>query len=399
MSNAHKVEFSGSMVKKFLHKGSSMDTKNLIIGLLAVALSGVIMYGYVGRQQCDQKCSKSHKVFDLKNIKRSGNIVPIVVIGAGPAGLAAGLYGAAQFDTVVISGEHPSLLTETSYVENYLGAPHQLGMDIIENSRKQVADAGARFIDNSVTAFDTSSWPYTITLDDGSTLKALSVVLATGAQPRKLGIPGEQQYWAKGVSSCARCDGRFYKNKKVIVVGGGDSAVEEATELAHFADQVTVLHRRDQLRAKGAMQLRLDKAQTATNKPVEKLYNAELKEIMGDNTKVTSVKIFNNKLQQEETRQVDGVFLAVGHIPNTDIFKDNVKTDDEGYIVLEDRSQSTCTPGIFAAGEAADPHYRQAIVSAGDGAKAAIDAIEFLRSVGLSEQEAQSIKSVSADSN
>lgn len=359
----------------------------MIIGVLSVILSVVIMYGYMDHRCCGVSCSKSHKkIFDIKTINRSGTIIPIVVIGAGPAGLSAGLYGASQFETVVIAGEHPSLLTETSYVENYLGAPHQLGMDIVENSRKQAADLGARFIDKSVTELDTSSWPYTITLDDGTTVKALSVILATGAQPRKLGIPGEEKYWGNGISSCARCDGRFYKGKKVVVVGGGDSAIEEATELAHHASEVTILHRRDQFRAKGSMQKRLD-----AYSQINIAYNTELKEVMG-NDKVTGIKIFNNKSKTEETRQIDGVFLAVGHVPNSLLFKNSVKTDDEGYVVLNDRSQETCTPGIFAAGEVADSHYRQAIVSAGDGAKAAMDAIEFLRAVGLSVQEADTLK-------
>lgn len=371
-----------------------MDKKNLVIGLLSVILSVVLMYGCLERHGCGSKCLKlGKKSFDFKSINRSGSIVPIVVIGAGPAGLAAGLYGAAQYDTVVISGVMPSLLTQTSYVDNYLGAPHQLGADIIEKSREQTESAGARFIEKSVTAFDTSSWPYTITLDDGSTIKGLAVILATGAQPRKLGIPGEEEYRAKGVSSCARCDGRFYKGKKVVVVGGGDAAMQEATELAHFASDVTILHRRDQFRAAGAMQKRLDTTRTSDNKEIVKSYNSELQEIIGDGTKVTAIKVLNNKSHAQKTQPIDGVFLAVGHDPNSALFKDSVKTDDQGYIILEEHSQQTCTPGIFAAGEVADPQYRQAIISAGDGAKAAIDAIEFVRSTGFSTQDAADLKS------
>ena len=312
------------------------------------------------------------------------------MLGAGPGGLSAGLYGAAQFDTVVVAGEQPSLLTETSYVENWLGAPHQLGADLIQKSREQAEAAGARIIDATVKKVDLTSWPFVITLDDDKTMYALALIIATGARPRMLGVPGEKEYWAKGVSACARCDALFYKNKNVVVVGGGDAAIEEAVELARYAKEVTILHRRSQLRAAGRMQTRL-----RTYPQIHLMYDINVKEIIGDKKKVTGIKIAHSDTGEQETLPIDGVFLAIGHQPNTDLFKDVLETDNIGYLILQCNTQQTSMPGVFAAGDVADPHYRQAIIAAGDGAKAAIDAIEFLESLGFNLDEAKKLRTVS----
>ena len=195
--------------------------------------------------------------------------------------------------------------------------------------------------------------------------------------------------WAKGVSACARCDASFYKNKKVVVVGGGDAAIEEAVELARYAKEVTILHRRSQLRAASSMQTRL-----RSYPQVHLIYDIVVKEIVGDKKKVTGIKISHPETDEQETLPIDGVFLAIGHQPNTDLFKDMLEADNIGYLILQSNTQQTSVPGVFAAGDVADPHYRQAIVAAGDGAKAAIDAIEFLESLGFTLAEANKLRSV-----
>lgn len=337
-----------------------------------------------------RKTTKAKNPFDLKKVPLKAGVVPIVVLGAGPGGLSAGLYAAAQFDTVIVAGEEPSLLTETSYVENWLGAPHQLGADLIQKSREQAESAGARIIDSTVKKVDLSKWPFTITLDDGKVIHALALIVATGARPRMLGVPGEKEYWAKGVSACARCDALFYKNKNVMVVGGGDGAIEQAIELARYAKEVTIVHRRSQLRAAGSMQTRLK-----SYPQIHIMYDVDVKEVIGDKKKVTGIKLFNNQTKEQEIVPIDGVFLAIGHRPNTDLVKDVLEADSLGYLILQCSTQQTNMPGVFAAGDVADPRYRQAIVAAGDGAKAAIDAIEFLETLGFTLAEANKLRTVS----
>lgn len=341
------------------------------------------------RTKKSKKVTKSEDFFDLENIVSKENVTPIVILGAGPAGLSAGLYGAAQFDAVIIEGEKPSLLTETSYVDNWLGAPHQLGADLVQTSHDQAEKAGARFINANVEKVDFESWPYAIRLDDGKTIHAMSLIIATGAHPLMLGVPGEKEYWAKGVSACARCDAAFFKNKNVVVVGGGDVAVEEAVELSRFAKEVTVIHRRGQLRAADRMQTRIK-----SYPQIKIMYDSIIKEIIGNDKKVTSVKVSNTKTNNVETLPIDGVFLAIGHKPNVDLFKDFLEVDEEGCLVVQPKSQQTSMQGVFAAGDVAN-HYRQAIIAAGEGAKAAIDAIEFLESLGFTLEESKKLRSMS----
>jgi thioredoxin reductase (NADPH) len=342
------------------------------------------------RTKKSKKVTKSEDFFDLDNIVSKENVIPIVILGAGPAGLSAGLYGAAQFDSVIIEGEKPSLLTETSYVDNWLGAPHQLGADLIQASHDQAEKAGARFINANVEQVDFESWPYAIKLDDGKTIHAMSLIVATGARPLMLGVPGEKEYWARGVSACARCDAAFFKNKNVVIVGGGDVAVEEAVELSRFAKEVTIVHRRGQLRAADRMQTRLK-----SYSQVKIMYNTIVKEILGDNKKVNSIKISNTQTGKQEILPIDGVFLAIGHKPNVDLFKDSLEIDDYECLVLQPKNQQTSMRGVFAAGDVAN-HYRQAIIAAGEGAKAAIDAIEFLESLGFTLTESKKLRYVSS---
>jgi thioredoxin reductase (NADPH) len=346
----------------------------------------------VDRTKKTKKATQSKSMFDIKKIRGLEEVIPVVILGAGPGGLSAGLYAAAQFDTVVIAGPEPSLLAETSYVENWLGAPHQLGADLIQKSREQAESLGVRVIDAAVEKLDLQTWPFVVTLDDGKKLHALSLVLATGARPKLLGVPGEKEYWAMGVSACARCDAAFYKNKKVVVIGGGDVAIEQAIELSRYAQKVSIVYRGSQLRAINRMQKRLK-----LYDGINVIYNTEVREIIGDKKNVTGIKVVNNVNGTEETLPVDGVFLAVGHRPNTDLFKDILETDEQGFLVVQFGSQQTSMPGVFAAGDVADPHYRQAIIAAGDGAKAAINAIEFLESIGFNKAETDKLRALRAE--
>lgn len=361
----------------------------VLVSIVSIVLTVLLVYGYKGVLISGFKTTKSEfPNYSSQLVKSSSHVVPVVIIGAGPAGLSAGLYSSAQYDTVIIEGHAPSLLTETSYVDNWLASPHELGATIIERSRKQVEAAGAKFIECSVTGIDCSQWPYVIHLDDGTTLQALSIIVATGARPRMLGVKGEREYWSKGVSACARCDAHFYSGKDVVVVGGGDSAIEEAIELARFAKKVTIVHRRNQLRAASRMQTRLN----SYAEKINVVYDAHVQEIVGNDNFVTGVIIRHNSTGTVETIPADGCFLAVGHEPNTTLFKGILEMDNQGYLVLDYNSQRTSVSGVFAAGEVADSQYRQAIVAAGDGAKAAIDAIEFLESTGFTLNEAVALR-------
>lgn len=326
----------------------------------------------------------SHKQhFDFRNLENKKNVFPIVIIGSGPAGLTAGLYGArAKKKTLIIEGPKPGgLLTETSYVENWPGFKAILGKDLMTGIREQVERLGASFIDDSVEKIDFSQWPYAITTDDGKIIYALSLIIATGASPSSLNIPGEKEYWGKGVTTCAICDAPFYNDKEVVVVGGGDSAIAEAIQLAAYAKKITILVRKDKMRAAAASQDLL-----LGHKHISVMYNVEPKEVLGDKTHVTGIKLFNNKTQDTFDMPVDGVFLAIGHKPNTALFKGLVELDKDGYIVIKPHSMATSVPGVFAAGDVEDRRYRQAIVSAGDGSCAALDADAFLNEIGFTAE-------------
>lgn len=318
--------------------------------------------------------------YDFRKIENKQNVFPIVIIGSGPAGLTAGLYGArAKKKTLIIEGTKPGgLLTETSYVENWPGFKAILGKDLMTGIREQVERLGASFIDDSVEKVDFSRWPFAITTDDGKIIYALTVIIATGASPSPLNIPGEKEYWGKGVTTCAICDAPFYNGKEVVVIGGGDSAVAEAIQLAAYAKKITILVRKDKMRAAAASQDLL-----LGYKHISVLYNVEPQEILGDKAHVTALKLYNNKTKETFEMPIDGVFLAIGHKPNTGLFKGAVELDKNGYIVLKNHTMATSVPGVFAAGDVEDHRYRQAIVSAGHGSCAALDADAFLNEIGF----------------
>ncbi len=336
-------------------------------------------------------------VFDLKNIKKHSPIMPVAIIGSGPAGLTAGLYSVQRgFKTYIFEGSKPGgLLTETTEVENWPGENIILGPELIENIHKQVEKPGVTFIADAVEDIDMSSWPYKLTLESGEQVYALSIIAATGATPRRLGIPGEDEYWGYGVTTCAVCDAPFRKGQDVIVIGGGDSAVEEAIQLAPHARNVTIMVRKGHMRASQRMQDRL-----VGYSNIEVAYNVDVKEIFGEQKEgpfgpiksVMSVKAYNSKDKTDFImHDIKGVFLAIGHTPNSQLFCKHVRCDDNGYIEAQGRSQKTSKKGILVAGDVADHVYRQAITSAGSGSMAAIDAADFLRNIGFNDLYAEDI--------
>jgi thioredoxin reductase (NADPH) len=298
----------------------------------------------------------------------------VVIIGSGPAGLTAAIYAArAELKPVVISGMQPGgQITLTTMVENFPGFPDGImGPDLMDNMRKQAERFGTRFIDEEVIEVDFKSKPFTIKTDSQE-IKTKAVIIATGAVAKWLGVPGEKEFMGKGVSGCATCDGFFFRGKEVVVVGGGDTALEDALYLTKFANTVTIIHRRDQFRASKIMQERV-----FANSKIKIIWDSVVTEIKGD-SKVTSVKIKNVKTGEEKELKTDGVFVAIGHSPATEIFKGQIEIDNQGFIVKKENTE-TSVKGVFVAGDVADTRYKQAIVAAGEGAKAAIDVEKYLQ--------------------
>jgi thioredoxin reductase (NADPH) len=328
--------------------------------------------------------------YDLDNLAGQRNVVSMVVIGSGPAGCAAATYGArAGMDVLVYEGPLPGgALTETGYVENWPGIKRAKGAEIMESQRRQAADAGARIVADTVSDVDFSAWPFTLKTYEGSEIKALSVVIATGSEPRKIGTPGEKEFWGMGVSACAVCDAPFYEDREVMVIGGGDSAVEQVIQLSPYAKKVTQIVRRDEMRASVAMQ---NKLHFIPNVSVE--YSKDIKAIYGnDEDGVNAVEVYDKKTGKIERRKIDGVFLAIGHLPRTQIFAGKIQLEKDGSIKVLGRSQRTSVPGVFAAGDVADNVYRQAGVAAGDGSKAERDVEHFLSDLGLTPTVIKSLR-------
>jgi len=311
----------------------------------------------------------------MKDVKKPENLVDVLILGSGPAGLAAALYAArAELKPLVLTGmELGGQAALTNTIENYPGFPEGVGgAQLGELFQKQAEHFGARIELELATEVDLSKRPFTVKTYDHEYL-AKTLVITTGASPNHLNIPGETELTGRGVSYCATCDGWFFKGKKVVVVGGGDSAVEEALFLTRYASSVTIIHRRDALRAGAILQHRAKE-----NPKVKFIWNSVITAVIGeDAVKAVCLK---NVLTGEETEfPADGVFIFIGHTPNTQLFKDQIETDERGYIKA-DLLMQTNIPGVYAAGEVMDPNYRQVVTSAGMGAAAAIQATKFLES-------------------
>jgi thioredoxin reductase (NADPH) len=302
----------------------------------------------------------------------------VVIIGSGPAGYTAAIYAArAMLEPVLIQGIQPGgQLTITTDVENYPGFADVIqGPWLMEQMEKQAVHVGTRIVTDLVTRLETAERPFRLTCDSGDVYLAETVILATGAQARWLGLPSETKFQGGGVSACATCDGFFYRNKNVVVVGGGNTAVEEALYLTNHANQVTIVHRRDQFRAERILQERLFK-----HPKIKVIWDSAVEEICGTENpnKVTHIRLKNVKTGALTDVPTDGVFIAIGHAPATELVKGQIKLKPSGYVEVAPNSTATSIPGLFAAGDVADETYRQAVTAAGLGCMAALEAERFL---------------------
>jgi thioredoxin reductase (NADPH) len=302
----------------------------------------------------------------------------VVIIGSGPAGYTAAIYAArAMLEPILIQGIQPGgQLTITTDVENYPGFADVIqGPWLMEQMQAQAQHVGTKIVTDTVTKVELASRPFRLTCDSGDIYLVDALIIATGAQARWLDLPSEQKFKGYGVSACATCDGFFYRNKEVVVIGGGNTAVEEALFLTNFASKVTVVHRRDAFRAEKILQDRLFK-----NPKIEVIWDSALEDVLGaDNPlKVNRVKLKNVKTGAVSERTVDGVFIAIGHSPASELFVGQLQMKPSGYIVTAGHSTATSVPGVFAAGDVTDDIYRQAVTAAGLGCMAALEAEKFL---------------------
>ncbi len=299
----------------------------------------------------------------------------LIIIGAGPAGYTAAIYAArANLSPLLFEGPEPGgQLTSTTAVENFPGFPDGIqGPELMQIMRKQAERFGARLVGETVESVDVAAAPFSVRTN-GGTYQAEAVILSMGASARWLGVPGEKEYKGRGVSACATCDAPFFRGKDVLVVGGGDAAMEEADDLAKFAASVRILVRTAELRASPIMQER-----AKANSKISFLWNTEAKEVVGDGAKMTGVKTLNNKTNEMAELKADGLFLAIGHQPNTGLLQGQPVELGKGYVMVKPGTTQTNVPGVFAAGDVADWTYRQAITAAGTGCMAALDAQRFL---------------------
>ena len=298
-----------------------------------------------------------------------------VIIGSGPAGYTAAIYlSRSGIVPILFEGLQPGgQLTTTTDIENYPGFENGIsGQGLMDAMRAQAVRVGADVRSGFITAADLSSRPFRLTVDGSSEIEAESVIIATGASAKYLGLPSEEKFRGMGVSACATCDGFFYRKKTVAVVGGGDTACEEAAYLAGICKKVYMIVRRDVLRATASMQERVLNAPN-----IEILWNCNTQEVLGDESGVTGVRLIRKNGEVFDVA-LDGFFLAIGHHPNSDIFREWIEVDGEGYIVTEGKTSKTNVEGVFAAGDVQDPLYRQAVAAAGSGCRAAMDAVKFL---------------------
>jgi thioredoxin reductase (NADPH) len=309
----------------------------------------------------------------------------VLIIGSGPAGYTAAIYAArANLKPTLVAGmQEGGQMTITTEVENYPGFADPIqGPWLMEQMKKQAEHVGTEMINDLITSVDLKSNPKKVVGDNGDTYLADTVIIATGAQAKWLGIPSEEQYKGKGVSACATCDGFFYRGKEVVLVGGGNTAVEEALFLTNFATKVTVIHRRDSFRAEKIMQDRL-----FNNPKINVIWDSTLDEVTGDGKGVTGAKVRNLKTGKVTDLKADGVFIAIGHKPASEIFKGQIDIDSDGYILTKPDSTETNIPGVFAAGDVMDKTYRQAVTAAGKGCQAALQADKYIAHLTLDHDQ------------
>ncbi|MBD3273108.1 thioredoxin fold domain-containing protein [Candidatus Dependentiae bacterium] len=349
------------------------SVKNLTLILCLFFLIGCIKFS---------STSSDLKNFNLNNVKIDEDTYPVVIIGGGFGGLTAGIYtGQANIKNLLVTGKTPGgAITMSHSVCNWPGEKNISGMALAKKLEDHARKSGANFLQAKVKEVDFSVWPYLIKIkspnDKSKVIKALSCIIATGAKPVFLNIPGEQKYFGKGVSKCATCDGPLYKNKVVAVIGGGNTAITDASYLSNIAKKVYLIVRRNKLRAKGKV---VNEVVSKSN--VEILYNTNVKEVIGDGNKITSLKIYNNQNKTTSNLNVDGMFLAIGSIPNSRLFKNKLEMDTRGYILLN-KDQQTSKSGVFAVGDVCEPEFKQLVIAAGQGAKAAMQVQKFLENIG-----------------
>lgn len=302
----------------------------------------------------------------------------VLILGSGPAGYTAAIYAARAGRKVkLLTGpQQGGQLIITSFIENYPGFAEPIsGIDLMERMKKQAENVGVEMVYDTISKVDFSQRPFKC-FGESAIYESKTVVIATGASAKWLGLDSEKKYMGCGVSACATCDGFFFRNKDVAVVGGGNTAVEEAIYLTNFAKSVTLIHRRDSLRAEKIMQQRL-----FNNGKIKVVWNAEIVDIIGDNAKVTGISLRNTKTNEITQQNMDGVFVAIGYKPATDIFAGQLNIDNDGYIIKAQDSSRTSVEGVFVAGDVCNPVYRQAVVSAAQGCMAGIDADKFISAI------------------
>lgn len=301
----------------------------------------------------------------------------LIIIGSGPAGLTAGIYASrANLEPLIIEGDTPGgQLMGTSFVENWPGEKSILGPKLMMNMKEHAKEFGSEFLSGQIVSVDLSQRPFTLLTNKQQKLSADAIIIATGATPKRLGIPGEDTYWGKGVTTCAVCDGSFYRDQEVLIIGGGDTAMEDASFLKRFTKKITIVHILDKFTASHAMQQRV------LNDPdIRVIYNSTVTAFDGDGKRVTSATITNKQTNESHEMNINGAFIAVGLTPNTQFIKDHIDCDKWGYITVHNHVK-TSVEGVFAAGDVYDYRYRQAITSAGAGCMAALEAESYLASL------------------
>jgi len=308
---------------------------------------------------------------------KNSSVHHIIIIGSGPAGLTAAVYNSRAFlKPILIEGSPPGgQLMGTTAVENWPGEKSIMGPQLITNLREHAQHFGTRFLSETVTKVDLNKRPFVIETNKQETLKTNALIIATGASPNRLNCKGEKEYWGKGVTTCAVCDGAFYPDKKVMIVGGGDTAMEDASFMTKYTNDITIVHIHDKLTASPAMQKRV-----LDNPSIKIIYSSTVSEIKGDGNHIKTAVITNQQTQETQEVETNVIFLAIGQKPNTELFKGQIELNKMGYILLKGGAK-TSVEGVFAAGDVADFEYRQAIVSAGTGCMAALDAQRYLEKI------------------